>query len=194
MSPNSNDNLVSTQPRSGVKEPGNAPTPSLLFSLIRHIEDADILDLGCGNGNQVAFLIHLRAGKVTGVDASSNLIAEARNTVNHHDATFICSEITAYRAPKESFDIVISSDALNTISDLKVVFRNVYQSLRPDGQFVFSVQHPFYTNKHQHTISTIINSLTECGFVVQRVEESMKMTETQPDLLIVKAQKHETAI
>ena len=50
--------------------------------------------------------------------------------------------------PQEQYDLVVSRLALHYLEDLESVFK-LYSSLKVDGQFVFSVQHPILTSSVQ---------------------------------------------
>ncbi len=89
-----------------------------------------ILDLGCGDGALTAQLADTGA-IVTGVDASSTMVAAARArglSIDRHDATTL---------PYESaFDAVFSNAALHWITDAPAVLSGVRRALRSNGRFV----------------------------------------------------------
>ena len=58
---------------------------------------------------------------------------------------YIVSGIEDYVYPTESFDFVISSLALHYIEDLNPVFANIHRTLKPEGNFVFTIEHPVFT-------------------------------------------------
>ena len=98
-----------------------------------------ILDLCCGAG-QLACELTERGYKVTGVDASRQMLEYAgRNAPN---AEFYCSDVRDFQLPTE-FSIALSTyDSLNhllNLSHLKKVFRNVYRQLTGRGVFVFDM-------------------------------------------------------
>ncbi|MBD2665595.1 methyltransferase type 12 [Richelia sinica FACHB-800] len=100
------------------------------------IQDAQILDLGCGTG-QLAQKLMEKGYKVTGIDASAGMLHYARE--NAPEAKLILNDarlIDFY----PTFDAVISIGAFNhvmSLEELTNVFHKVYQSLLDHGIFLF---------------------------------------------------------
>ena len=55
------------------------------------------------------------------------------------------SAIEELRFPNASFDVVLSSLALHYVADFEALVQNISRWLKPDGQFIFSVEHPVFT-------------------------------------------------
>lgn len=102
-----------------------------------------VLDLGCGFGD---FARHARAqgaAAVVGVDISQNMLDEARRLTTDAAIRYQRSAIETFRPDAgEQFDLVVSSLALHYIEDYAAAVQTVAQVLKPDGLFVFSVEHP----------------------------------------------------
>jgi len=107
--------------------------------------------------------------------------------------------VTLPQIKSNSQEIVFSSWALFYVSDLNKCFKEVYRVLKKKGIFVFSTHHPFWetlnkrsmkvkrcyfeTGKceephgkgifvwYRHTISELVNALTNANFIIERVEE-----------------------
>ncbi len=109
----------------------------LLFSRLN--PGASVLDVCCGSGHVTRELVK-RGYCVTGVDASTELIANAREDIPL--ATFIVADVRDFRL-REQVDAALSTfDSLNHImelEDLEESFRNVHQALRPGAPFVFDM-------------------------------------------------------
>jgi trans-aconitate methyltransferase len=89
-----------------------------------------ILDLGCGDGALTERLA-ARGALMTGVDASSTMVAAARArglTVHEANATALPFQ--------GEFDAVFSNAALHWIRDAKAVLASVHRALKPGGRFV----------------------------------------------------------
>jgi trans-aconitate methyltransferase len=89
-----------------------------------------ILDLGCGDGALTEQLAATGA-IVTGVDASSSMVAAARARgldIHEQSATALAYE--------SQFDAVFSNAALHWIRDAPAVLAGVHRALRPGGRFV----------------------------------------------------------
>ncbi|MEM7386320.1 MAG: methyltransferase domain-containing protein [Verrucomicrobiota bacterium] len=102
---------------------------------------AHLFDLCCGTGQLVQPLVD--AGYlVTGLDGSEQMLARAR--VNAPTSDFILGDARSYSAA-ESFDAAFSTSAslnhLSPLEDLRVVFQNVFRSLRSGSLFVFDLNH-----------------------------------------------------
>jgi SAM-dependent methyltransferase len=54
--------------------------------------------------------------------------------------------IETWRAKGEQVDLVSSRLALNYVENLKPVFQEIYQALRPGGRVIISVEHPVITS------------------------------------------------
>ncbi|CEH31156.1 Ubiquinone/menaquinone biosynthesis methyltransfe rase UbiE [Aneurinibacillus migulanus] len=50
---------------------------------------------------------------------------------------------------KSQFDVVISSLAFHYIKSFKSICEKVYDCLKPEGIFVFSVEHPIFTSRNE---------------------------------------------
>jgi SAM-dependent methyltransferase len=97
---------------------------------------AAILELGCGPGvDAVAFAAH---GSYTGVDISDTMIELSRSRVPR--GTFLRSDIADLAFPRDSFDAVVSFYVFGHLpaDEHALVFRRVFDWLRPDGLFCSS--------------------------------------------------------
>lgn len=104
-----------------------------------------VLDLGCGTGRDMAALLEAEPScRVTGVDASQNMLDEAARTLAGFGdrAELIHADLS--RQPGEPgaltlagvVDAVMSVAALHWLPDHALVFRTVAGVLRPGGRFV----------------------------------------------------------
>jgi len=105
-----------------------------LLDLLAPGPDERVLDLGCGTGHLTAVLAESGAS-VVGVDASREMLAEARAT--RPDIPFVRGD--ARRLPFEgSFDAVLSNAVLHWVdgADQDDAIASVRDALRPGGRFV----------------------------------------------------------
>jgi trans-aconitate methyltransferase len=91
-----------------------------------------ILDLGCGTG-QLTAEIARRGASVTGLDNSTDMLADARR--NFPELTFVAGDAARFEFP-ESFDAVFSNAALHWVKDATGAARSIAGALRPGGRFV----------------------------------------------------------
>jgi predicted TPR repeat methyltransferase len=99
----------------------------------------DVLDAGCGTG-LCGPLIAPYARRLTGVDLSDGMLAHAKEKNVYDELTK--SELTEYlRANRDAFDLIVSADTLVYFGDLEGVVAAAAGALRPNGLFVFTLEH-----------------------------------------------------
>jgi SAM-dependent methyltransferase len=118
---------------------------SLAFPILERIwlarlpDCARILDVCCGTGYLAALLV-ARGYRVTGVDASAEMIQHARETAP--EAEFHVAEADQFELPR-MFDAAVSTfDSLNhllTYESLEGAFRRIAAALVPGGLFGFDM-------------------------------------------------------
>lgn len=117
--------------------------PELIYQttlkyLDNHKENLNLLDLGCGTGICGA-LFSKHVQKMTGVDLSKMMIAKAEKK-NIYTSLFT-SDINEYLSNNSvKNDIVISSDVLIYIGNLRSLFAGVNKTLSRGGLFSFSTE------------------------------------------------------
>lgn len=117
-----------------------------IYSLLPLLDGLHILDLGCGFGKFVSFCLERGASHVLGVDISQKMISEAKNRIRDSKASFVATPIEDFEAGEGVFDMVVASMCFHYIKDIKTVFEKVAIALKPNGQFIFSVEHPICTS------------------------------------------------
>ena len=97
--------------------------------------DEHILDAGCGSGRVTAEILKaFPQARITAVDASQNMVDEARKTL----APF-AGRVTVDRldlldlSVEQSFDVVFSTAVFHWIKDHQKLFNNLFRSLHPGG-------------------------------------------------------------
>jgi len=101
-----------------------------------------VLDLGCGFGTFAVWAAEEGAASVVGVDVSAKMLATAHQVPG---VSYWRAAIEEVSFPPGSFDLVVSSLALHYVADFGAVVERVASWLRPNGRFVFSVEHPITT-------------------------------------------------
>jgi SAM-dependent methyltransferase len=118
---------------------------SLAFPILERIwlerlpEGARILDVCCGTG-YLAELLAVRGFRVTGVDASAEMIRYARETAP--EAEFHVADADAFQLPAAFNAAVSTFDSLNHLlayESLEAAFRNTAAALVPGGLFAFDM-------------------------------------------------------
>ena len=109
------------------------------FSLGRLQTGERVLDLGCGAGTDslVAAQMVGRAGSVTGIDMTPEMLAKARAAAGELAATnvhFVEAEAERLPFADESFDVIVSNGVVDLIPDKDAVFAELYRVLAPGGR------------------------------------------------------------
>ncbi len=97
------------------------------------------LDAACGTGRHTAYL-HQRGHRVTGVDASPDMLAEARNRLP--DVDLREADLNRLPLADRAVDTVVCALALTHVPDLTPVLAEFARVLRPGGHLVISDAHP----------------------------------------------------
>ncbi|XP_057635207.1 arsenite methyltransferase [Chionomys nivalis] len=117
-----------------------------------HLENCQILDLGCGSGRDCYMLSQLvgEKGHVTGIDMTKAQVEVAKTYLEYHmkkfgfqapNVTFIhgCIEKLAEAGTQqESYDIAVSNCVINLVPNKERVFQEVYDTLKYGGELYFS--------------------------------------------------------
>jgi SAM-dependent methyltransferase len=104
---------------------------------------SSVLDLGCGPGGPLTFLVGLLGCRGAGVDVSARAVASARDRAT---SLGIAGAIAFSEADLEdplpfsdgSFDAAISLDVVLHVRDRFALFREVARLLVPHGRFLFT--------------------------------------------------------
>jgi predicted TPR repeat methyltransferase len=118
--------------------------PALIATMLEDCGPApahrlDVLDAGCGTG-LCGVMVAPFARRLVGVDLSQGMLAQAKDK-NVYDA-LTKAELTEYlRDNREAFDLIVSADTLVYFGGLEGVIAAVAGALRPNGLFVFTLEH-----------------------------------------------------
>jgi SAM-dependent methyltransferase len=106
-----------------------------------------LLDVGCGTGAQtVAFR---DAGwKVTGVDASEDMLRRARD----RGLDVLRADTASLPFEDNSFDAVVSLWTHTDVDDFAAALREVARVLRVGGPFVYAGAHPCFIGPHSRFV------------------------------------------
>ncbi|MBN1700068.1 MAG: methyltransferase domain-containing protein [Spirochaetales bacterium] len=191
--------MVDTKPHNALYN-----TPAVI-SLLPDVQNAHILDAGCGPGFFTEILLK-KGAVVTAFDANEKMIRHARARVGE--------KVTLLRANMEeplaflgdnTVDGVLSSLAVTYVKDHTPLFAEFSRVLHPGGWLVFSTEHPFFSyryfnidnyfetrevscvwkgfGKHvtmpsyYHSLGSIAEALSGNGFVIERILEPRPLPE-----------------
>jgi len=103
----------------------------------------DVLEVGSGSGGPAVYLAAKRECRITGVDVNEHGVRNAAALAVAHGLTER-AQFKAVDASKplpfsnESFDVVLSNDAMCHIANRAAVLRDWYRVLRPGGRVLFT--------------------------------------------------------
>ncbi|MGH9003156.1 MAG: class I SAM-dependent methyltransferase [Acidimicrobiia bacterium] len=109
-----------------------------------HLGGRRVLELGCGAG-QAAIAFARMGARTIAVDSSPEMLAGARRRAEWATVgiDFRLGDLCDLAfVPAESIDLVFSAATIDYVEDLGRVLRSVHRVLRPQGAFVFSLEHP----------------------------------------------------
>lgn len=119
---------------------------SELEKLLPDFKGTSVLDLGCGYGWHCIYAAEHGADYVLGTDISHKMLDVAKQKSTFTNITYQCQPMEDLDLQNESFDIILSSLAFHYVEDFSAIVKHIYQWLKPNGQFIFSVEHPVFTS------------------------------------------------
>ena len=116
-----------------------------LKPLFPPLQGKTVLDLGCGYGWHCAFAAQQGAVRILGIDLSGKMIEEAKKRNAAKQIEYRICGIEEYEYPENIWDCVVSNLALHYIEDIADIFQKVHRTLKPNGVFIFNMEHPVFT-------------------------------------------------
>lgn len=109
-------------------------------------EGAIVLDAGTGTGEAIKdILIKSNPSKVVGIDISKGMLKIAREKIKDKRVSFEVQDISTLPYPDNSFDVVISTLALETLKEPKKTVSEFLRVINEDG-YVIYVYHSLPNN------------------------------------------------
>jgi len=114
---------------------------------IINFKSSFVLDLGCGTGVYLEYLIFKGCKTCYGVDSPSEYIFQAKNRGYKEIKTI--SDLNYKKIPfkKEFFDFIVSKDVFEHLLNPVFVLEEVKRTLKPKGFFLFHVPNHFPLHK-----------------------------------------------
>jgi ubiquinone/menaquinone biosynthesis C-methylase UbiE len=109
-----------------------------------------VLDLGCGSGYAARALREVKgAGRAYGVDASPQMVANARSYTDDPNVAFLQGDFERLPFADDSVDHAFSMEAFYYAADPHAVLTDLHRVLRSGGTFSCAVNF-FEENVHSH--------------------------------------------
>lgn len=121
-----------------------APEWPALRAMLPAMPGLRVVDLGCGFGWFCRWAREQGAARVLGLDLSERMLDRARASMPDAAITYDRADLERLVLPESCFDLAYSSLALHYVEDAARLFAEIHRALVPDGDFVFSIEHPIY--------------------------------------------------
>lgn len=117
-----------------------------------------VLDIACGEGYGAA-LLSQKASHVTGMDIDQATIEKAKAKYRHNNLRFETANAEKIPAGDQQFDVVVSFETLEHVSNQPAMLLEIKRVLKPDGLLIISTpekknysdksgyQNPFHTKE-----------------------------------------------
>lgn len=146
------------------------------------------LETGCGTGKNTPFLAQI-AARVTALDFSPGMLAQARRKVRAGNVDFAVADLTRrWPCASQWAGLVACNLVLEHIQDLAFIFAEAERALTPGGSFFVSELHPFrqyqgiQANFQQagetvaipayvHHLSDFLSAAGGCGLALRDLQE-----------------------
>ena len=102
--------------------------------------DGDALDIGCGEG-RVSRVMKELGYRVTASDPVAELVKAAAEVDSAHE--YAVADATALPFADSRFDMIVAYNVLMDLENVPATLREMTRVLRPSGQLVISLVHPF---------------------------------------------------
>jgi len=140
--------------------------------------NAAILDAGMGFGQYSYFLSGMKAGyTVKGVDVKQEQIDDCNaffKRIGRNNASFSYADLTAFSEPL-AYDLILSVDVMEHITEDVKVFENFHASLRPGGMVLISTpSDQGGSDVHDHDEESFIGEHVREGYNIGEIQEKLK--------------------
>ncbi len=108
-----------------------------------------VLDAACGEGYGSALLASA-AASVVGIDLSAEAVAHAseRYAGEHGNLRFVTASVASIPLPDASFDVIVSFETIEHMTEHEAFLREIDRLLAPDGMLIISSPNrPEYSDK-----------------------------------------------
>lgn len=121
--------------------------------LDRNEPDARVLELGCGNGWLLHYLIRDSERTGMGVDINRAELEQAAYVFNHDPALWVLGNVFDPLFPNQFVDVIILASSVQYFEDLRPLIDRLLELLRPGGTIHFIDSH-WYRKKEQETAAS----------------------------------------
>jgi len=121
-----------------------APEWQAIRAMLPELTEKRVVDLGCGFGWASRWMRQQGAASVLGLDVSENMIQRAKADTADTAIEYRIADLDTLELPTAVFDLAYSALTFHYIQDFDRLVRMIHQALAPDGNFVFTIEHPIF--------------------------------------------------
>ena len=122
-----------------------APEWRTVRTLLPDLNEARILDLGCGFGAFDRFAVEQGARQVIGIDLSQRMLRRARELAASPRIEYRAGDLADLDVPERDFDLIYSALAFHYVEDFPALCRKMRSLLRCGGRLVATLEHPIFS-------------------------------------------------
>ena len=117
------------------------------------LENASVLEVGCGRGGGASFLARYRKPKeYVALDISGRLVAHCSRFHRVQGLTFMCGSAVHLPFSAGRFDAVVNVESARCYSNIGAFFQETHRVLKPGGFFFFTDMIKNKDVKHTHEL------------------------------------------
>lgn len=118
-------------------------------NVLGNVKGKTILEIGCGSGDSIIYLLKQGAKHVVGIDFSERQIELAHERIAQafkNDPKFLkrvtlINQSMEEKLPNGTFDYVIAIYSVGWAENIATLFQKIHQKLKPSAEFCFSWDH-----------------------------------------------------
>lgn len=137
------------QKRKHRNSPNELIEQPIIDELIGQVKGKKILDLGCGDGKYGVELLKRGATQYRGIEGSHKMVSLAKENLKGNNSIIEENDIEKAEFMPLEYDLVVSRLVLHYIADKETLMRRIGDSLKDEGEFIFSVEHPIITSCYE---------------------------------------------
>ena len=123
----------------------------IIFKYLKDINFKNAVDLGCGVGNLTYEISLIKAGKLHGIDFSSQSIEIAKTNYRNPNLSFQCIDVKSYLnslSDSTRLDCVIANMFFQDVYPFEEIIEKISLHLNKTGYLIFTITHPGFWPKY----------------------------------------------
>lgn len=154
------------------------------------VKGKKVLDIACGVGYGSKILCDAEALNVIGCDISKDAIDHAIKNYGNESLSFKMMDATKLNFPDNFFDVIISFETLEHVSEYKTMLNEFFRVLKEDGMLIISTPNKDVSSKGKEKPRNPFHSqeFTKSEFI-NLLEENFSNIKLYSQLLIIKLNK-----